>query len=273
MQKSKNLHWYNYTLVLFYYLISFLLTYGLFTGFLKDSSFSLCLRLPILFLYSFLLIFTLYYHYKTMTINTSINFIENKIPLISNKECLICKIQKQNRTHHCSVCNVCIDEMDHHCPWVANCIGKKNEREFIYFMFGAFITLILLFLVNLNYFIKDNFLYSNNDNNNLNVIGPLKVLYNILDKNIESFTCLISLICAIGVFIIFLNYILMNVRYNMTSIELLKYGNNIKDCPYYNDDLKGNLLNKIKPFPFGIGDEKFIDIFMTEDCENVMKIN
>ena len=272
MYKSKNLHWYNYTLVFCFYFITLLLTYGLFSGFLKDSSFSLFLRFPVFFLYSFQLIFTLYYHYKTMSINTSVEFIENEIPLITTEECLECKIQKQNRVHHCSICNVCIDGMDHHCPWVANCIGKKNEREFIYFMFGTLTALIFLFLVNLNYFIKDNFL-NNNDNNNLNIIGPIKILYIIMNKNIESFTCLVSLVCALGVFIIMLNYILINVRYNMTSIEMLKYGNNIKDCPYYNDDLKGNLLNKIKPFPFEVGEEKIMDFLSTEDCENIMKIS
>ncbi|XP_073004403.1 protein S-acyltransferase 24-like isoform X3 [Typha latifolia] len=48
--------------------------------------------------------------------------------------CASCKIVRPLRAKHCSTCDRCVEQFDHHCPWVSNCIGKKNKRDFFMFL-------------------------------------------------------------------------------------------------------------------------------------------
>lgn len=80
------------------------------------------------------------------------NYYEDTI--INDKEiilsyCNTCNIRRPPRTFHCSRCDACIEVhgkyrslfshilLDHHCPWVGTCVGKRNHKNFAYFLLWA----------------------------------------------------------------------------------------------------------------------------------------
>jgi palmitoyltransferase len=48
--------------------------------------------------------------------------------------CRRCEAGKPARTHHCHICGRCVLRLDHHCPWIANCVGHHNHRNFVLFL-------------------------------------------------------------------------------------------------------------------------------------------
>ncbi|THV03552.1 palmitoyltransferase AKR1 [Dendrothele bispora CBS 962.96] len=48
--------------------------------------------------------------------------------------CIQCMARKPLRSKHCRVCDKCIARSDHHCPWVWNCVGSNNHRQFVLFV-------------------------------------------------------------------------------------------------------------------------------------------
>ncbi|KAI8991773.1 DHHC palmitoyltransferase-domain-containing protein [Mycotypha africana] len=70
------------------------------------------------------------------------------------KWCEACQVWKPDRAHHCRVCDACILRMDHHCPWVNGCVGIKNHRYYIQFLFYASLYASFVFLTSIIIFIQ-----------------------------------------------------------------------------------------------------------------------
>lgn len=45
--------------------------------------------------------------------------------------CPLCFSYKPQRAHHCSKCNKCILKYDHHCPWLRQCVGFFNYKNYL----------------------------------------------------------------------------------------------------------------------------------------------
>ncbi|KAH9052196.1 DHHC palmitoyltransferase-domain-containing protein [Lactarius vividus] len=66
--------------------------------------------------------------------------------------CIQCMARKSLRSKHCRICDKCIARSDHHCPWVWNCVGVNNHRQFILFVTTLVIGIILFDYLTWAYF-------------------------------------------------------------------------------------------------------------------------
>eukprot|EP01126_Amoeba_proteus_P014452 TRINITY_DN1633_c0_g3_i1.p1 TRINITY_DN1633_c0_g3~~TRINITY_DN1633_c0_g3_i1.p1 ORF type:complete len:184 (-),score=25.27 TRINITY_DN1633_c0_g3_i1:62-613(-) len=69
--------------------------------------------------------------------------------------CSICEAFKPPRSHHCRELGACILKMDHYCPWIDNCVGYRNHKFFILFVFYASLGLSNLIFISLFRLIVD----------------------------------------------------------------------------------------------------------------------
>ena len=49
------------------------------------------------------------------------------------------------KASHCSICDNCVLNFDHHCNLVNNCIGVRNMRTFVLFIYSSYLLALLIF--------------------------------------------------------------------------------------------------------------------------------
>ena len=86
-----------------------------------------------------------------------------KKPIIRiQRNCAICSIRRPKKCHHCFFCDNCIEEFEQHCQYVSNCIGKRNKKYFLFFIFFNFIFLIQIYMISFLQFCFSFQIYKDN---------------------------------------------------------------------------------------------------------------
>ncbi|KAL7413809.1 DHHC palmitoyltransferase-domain-containing protein [Mrakia frigida] len=68
--------------------------------------------------------------------------------------CIICMAKKPLRSKHCRIDNKCTARFDHHCPWVWNCVGVHNHRQFLLFITSLLTAIVLFDILTFQYFLE-----------------------------------------------------------------------------------------------------------------------
>lgn len=70
---------------------------------------------------------------------SAINFFDEEFTrFLAEKDyryCIVCRHFKPERAHHCRQTGACVLKMDHYCNWLSNCIGFRNYKYFLVFIF------------------------------------------------------------------------------------------------------------------------------------------
>lgn len=88
--------------------------------------------------------------------------------LTKMKYCPTCDIFRPPRTIHCGLCGCCIERLDHHCPWIGTCVGKRNYKYFLIFVYSLVVLMIMNIIFCSTYFIQMDF-----DGNKVNYLLTL----------------------------------------------------------------------------------------------------
>ena len=69
------------------------------------------------------------------------------------RKCKDCKlwINTDEKTIHCKKCDICIEGYDHHCDCINICVGKKNIKNFYFFILLSFLVIIYSIFVTMGF--------------------------------------------------------------------------------------------------------------------------
>lgn len=97
--------------------------------------------------------------------------------------CFYCKVIKSTRTFHCMICGRCVEKFDHHCIYINNCLGYRNHKYFILFLWFIFIYMVTSVTTSVASFITH--------------YGDRGEMFTIFDWSFRVYTVLINMLQSI----------------------------------------------------------------------------
>ena len=202
-----------------------------------NSSSNNFLRIISVFLFEPFAILTIITHLKSMFTNPGYVPIPFNQIIANEKEqnrenfCKKCNNQRPIRAHHCKICKKCTLKMDHHCPWIANCVGYYNQKNFYQFLFYSTISDLLAFIFLFFQFMNTDTTIKNNIPNNIKITSPFILIYYMWGpiQIVISLLCSLAMTISIGTLFYKQTFMLLN---NQTTIDKKQF-ENWEMSPYF----------------------------------------
>jgi len=158
------------------------------------------------------------YHSPSQTKNVMV-----RGQLFTVRWCPTCNLYRPPRAVHCGICDNCVFRFDHHCPYVGNCVGQRNYRSFLFFIFGTFLCSVFGFLHSVLFIVVQ---ISRFGINQAFVNSPLALIFAFLIAFIGLLATLL-----VGILVGFTGYLVMKSR---TTNENIKQTFQLGVNPYDN---------------------------------------
>ena len=224
------------------YLIIFEVIFTMNYSIIFNSSCSIFFRFFSLIFFQPLSIMTIVTHIKCMFTSPGYVPIPFK-PIVPNSSnynvnsheyCKKCNNPRPERAHHCKICKKCTLKMDHHCPWVYNCVGYYNQKNFYQFLFyatfGDLMGFILLFIKCYN----TDFTIEHYIPKDVRISNPFQLGYYFFEpiQTVVGCLCAFAMTVSIGTLFNKQTNMLLN---NQTTIEKKMYSD-WENSPFYEKD-------------------------------------
>jgi palmitoyltransferase len=174
--------------------------------------------------------------YRAFITDTTVDSIELQVKQLPDwNYCSYCEIYAPPRAYHCYTCRKCILKRHNHCNFLGKCVGYKNHRFYILFIF--YVWLGALFSTYLNWAHFTDAFNTWGFKSFMTTIMPMFALFFGLLNMSEFFFTFVNSICFILTLLMFF-YLLINLKLTLSGQT---WHENAKNINIYNVNREYNL--------------------------------